>query len=66
MGEVNDLSFEDYLTQENENPDDVVRRALNRGFQLIVAAGGDGAASAVAYTLANTTSLRQAQASYQL
>jgi YegS/Rv2252/BmrU family lipid kinase len=46
------LEYEVYRTTGHERLAGVVRRALERGFQLVVAAGGDGTVSGVADGLA--------------
>ena len=47
-------SYEIYRTTGNERMLKVVRQALQRGFNLLIAAGGDGTVSAVASGLADT------------
>ncbi|MBE0408233.1 MAG: NAD(+)/NADH kinase, partial [Anaerolineales bacterium] len=46
--------YEIYETSEDKRLADVVAAALERGFELIVAAGGDGTVSGVAAGLVNS------------
>ncbi len=52
--ELGDLVFEVYEVVKGEPVAEIVRAALERGFDLVVAAGGDGTISAVARGIAGT------------
>lgn len=52
--QAHNVTFEIYETTGKENVRHVVREAVQKGFELFLAAGGDGTAAAVASGLADT------------
>lgn len=52
--DAHNVPFEMYETDGEENVKDIVREAIQKGFELFVAVGGDGTISAVASGLVHT------------